>query len=348
MARAAVWVERGVGETRAAYLEADRVIEIAHRRWDEGALCVGTVIEARLASLAPAMGGAFVALPAGPDGFLPLKPEHGLGEGARVVVRIAAEAHAEKGPRLKRADDAEPGPAPPVETALARRCGAERIVEIAVASAESRALDVAVERALSPSLALPQGGRLWIEPTRALTAIDVDGGGRLGGRPARSANLAAVTLIAAQLRLRGIGGLVVVDFISQGLKSRAAQDELAAAAKAAFAADPSPVRFAPLSRFGVLELTRERLGPSLAERLAPEGALSTESLALDALRGLEREGRANPGSRLRLDAHHAVIDWLERAPFDWRGALTDRLGARFDIAAEPSYPKGQVLVSADR
>jgi ribonuclease G len=118
-----------------------------------------------------------------------------------------------------------------------------------------------LEQALQPIVPLPGGGSLIIQPTAALTAIDVNG----GGRQALDANLAAAREIARQLRLRRIGGTIVVDFID--LPARAARARVLAALREAVADDPAPVQAFAMSRFGLVEVSRKRMGPSLAEML---------------------------------------------------------------------------------
>jgi Rne/Rng family ribonuclease len=118
-----------------------------------------------------------------------------------------------------------------------------------------------LQEALQPSVPLPGGGSLIIQPTAAFTAIDVNG----GGRRALEANLAASSEIARQLRLRRIGGTVVADFID--LPTRAARARVLAALREAVADDPAPVQVFAMSRFGLVEISRKRIGPSLAEML---------------------------------------------------------------------------------
>jgi len=117
-----------------------------------------------------------------------------------------------------------------------------------------------LDEALGRAVALPGGGSLIIEPTAALTAIDVNG----AGTPLE-VDLAAAREVARQLRLRRIGGLVVIDFVD--LESRRDRARLDAALRQAFADDPAAVQLYPMSPLGLVELSRQRLGPSLAERL---------------------------------------------------------------------------------
>ncbi|MEQ8965694.1 MAG: ribonuclease E/G [Azospirillaceae bacterium] len=132
-------------------------------------------------------------------------------------------------------------------------------------------LDSALGEALAPEVPLPGGGRLTIEPTRALVAIDVDTG---GAQDKAAVDRAAVDAVARHLRLRALGGLIVVDFVTDppeaagrgGEGSRVA-DPVVDALIRATAEDPSPVRVARQRPFGLVALTRRRQGPGLAEVL---------------------------------------------------------------------------------
>lgn len=115
--------------------------------------------------------------------------------------------------------------------------------------------------ALGREVALRGGGTLIIEPTAALTAIDVNGAGR---RPL-DVDLEAAREVARQLRLRQIGGIVVIDFVD--LDARSDRTRLQAALRAAFEDDPVMVQLYPMSPLGLVELSRQRIGPCLAERL---------------------------------------------------------------------------------
>jgi Rne/Rng family ribonuclease len=128
------------------------------------------------------------------------------------------------------------------------------------AFAEAGAAEQLAE-ALEPQVLLAGGGSLIIEPTAALTAIDVNG----AGRRAREVNLEAAAEIARQLRLRRIGGTVVVDFVD--LDSKRARAELLAALRAAFADDPAPVQVFSMTALGLVPISRKRAGASLAEEL---------------------------------------------------------------------------------
>ncbi|HEX9768636.1 MAG TPA: Rne/Rng family ribonuclease [Kiloniellales bacterium] len=156
-------------------------------------------------------------------------------------------------------------------------------------------IDDEVASLLDARVALKSGAAITIERTRALVAVDVDSAGAAGaaGR-ALAVNLEAAAEIARQLRLRSIGGLVVIDFI--GMAGEGARARVMAALGDALAADPAPVRIAPMSEFGVVELTRKRVRPALAELLcAPCPACAGVGLVERARRGAEVVRAAAPG-----------------------------------------------------
>jgi len=165
---------------------------------------------------------------------------------------------------------------------------------------EAQGVEDDLARALSREIPIP-GGALVVDEAEALTAIDVNGGGdRL------ALCLAAAREVAALLRLRDIGGLVVIDF--PFIDQRDFRGRIDDALRQATSADRRPVDCLGWTRGGLYELTRRRGGASLAaQMLEPHRALlSVESAALAALR---RVADAE-GGRLRLVAAPEVVAWL--------------------------------------
>ncbi len=121
--------------------------------------------------------------------------------------------------------------------------------------------------ALSNRVALSSGGWLMIETTEAMTTIDVNSGS--GEADARGLNLEAAGVIARQLRLRAIGGLIAIDFID--MDSDADNEAVLAALDAGFQGDKNPVRIGSMSEFGVVEMTRRRGDMTLAESMRQVG-----------------------------------------------------------------------------
>jgi Ribonuclease G/E len=197
-------------------------------------------------------------------------------------------------------------------------------------------LDALFEAALSPSLSLPGGGSIHLAETRAAVLIDVDTGTPETGSAERAAlaiNLAAGPAIARQLRLRKLGGGVVVDFAA--LDGRGARDRVRQALAAALATDPAEPRVLGWTRLGHLELVRPRRGRPLSEAMLEPGSLrkSPVALAFEALRAVQREARANPAANWRLAVTAVVETALQGLAASALKSLEERLGRR--IAIEP-------------
>ena len=132
---------------------------------------------------------------------------------------------------------------------------------------ESAGVERAIHAALEPRVPLPCGGHLVIESTEALTTVDVNSGSFAAANSAEAArvNLEAARALPRELRLRNIGGIVVVDFIEMSGRDR--QRELLRALREGLADDPAPTRISDISPLGLVEISRHRRGPSLSEQL---------------------------------------------------------------------------------
>lgn len=156
-----------------------------------------------------------------------------------------------------------------------------------------------IESAFQREVRLPSGGSIVIDPTEALISIDINSARATKGsdieETALNTNLEAADEIARQLRLRDAGGLVVIDFID--MTPIRHQREVENRLKDAVRADRARVQLGRISRFGLLEMSRQRLRPSLGEsahnvcpRCSGHGTIrGTESLALSVLRIMEEE-----------------------------------------------------------
>lgn len=341
-----VIIAEHVGETRAAIYDGDRAVELHLDRWSErkSRAIRGEIYRARVRRVEPQLNGAFLDIGRGPDGFLPFGAQGrpaGFHEGAAIGVQIAREAFQEKGPTLT-LHDVEPGDAP--EALLTAPPLAERLsglfdAPVIPAAKADIDIDAEFEAAMEAQVALNGGGRLIIEPVTALTAIDVDAGGRTGGKGnfAFDLNRTAAREAARQIRLRGIGGVVAIDFLP--LKKKGDQTALEATLKSAFKNDPAKVDIAPSSRFAIVELARQRLGRALHEQMWERfGVENLETAALAALRALEAEGRSARASQLVLEAGSEVHDWLSRDPVGWNKVMASRLGARFTLKLSDRQP----------
>ncbi len=136
----------------------------------------------------------------------------------------------------------------------------------------SKGMDKEIESALSERAELPSGGHLNIEPTEALTVIDVNSGrftsSRTQAETVRRTNLEAAQEIPRQLRLRNIGGMVIVDFID--MESRKDQQQVLEVFQRSLEDDRAKPQVGQLSDLGLVELTRRRQGQSLRELFTQE------------------------------------------------------------------------------
>jgi len=343
------WIDAAIGETREALVRDGRPIALRiARASDKGRRARwGELYCARVREIDRRRRGAFLDLglrdqqgflPLGDDGRVRMRKERvNLREGQGVVVSVTREAARGKNPVVDLTETGHDGEAP--HRIAQHDVDEELVLAKPAPDPQIRAkLDAAIEDALARATPIPGGGMLTIDAVTALTAIDVDAGARQGsGDPERFAldlNIAAAHEAARQIRLRNLGGIIAIDFVSMRTKThlKALED----AVRAAFADDPWSVQFGGLSRFGVYELARAQLRTPLHEQLRdPEGRLSVETVALMALRAIEREGRAQTGRQIVCTVAPDVKAWLDAAEIDWRGQLSNRIGMRWSIDTAP-------------
>jgi len=209
---------------------------------------------------------------------------------------------------------------------------------------EAAGLAEAVAGLLELRVALPGGGMLTIEPAAAATLIDVDSGSLEGERSRGedallAMNLSAAAAVARQIRLRGLAGALVVDFIA--LRQRDHRERLLDVFRAALEADVPDAQLLGWTRLGHVELTRPRLRAPLHEvvfeRTAHGGyAKATLTVGLEALAAVARQVAASPARAPELRVHPSVAAILlgEAAPAVQ--ALEAQMGRRLPIVAEPA------------
>lgn len=210
---------------------------------------------------------------------------------------------------------------------------------------------------LRTRVGLRSGGWITIETTEALTAVDVNSGSLtdttgLEETSVRT-NMDAAAEIGRQLRLRAIGGLIVIDFIHMGEPQNIAN--VLQTLAMSLGHDRVPTQITGMSDFGLVEMTRKRVRDPLAKFLtepcdAPVigGRMKTvETVANELLRRVEREARHNPGKMLVAFAAPEVAAWLEDRKTALKSALqrrgvpqirfaprTDFIRTRFDVSVE--------------
>lgn len=336
--RATLCIDDAVGEHRRALLdEASKPFRLEIERWSERGkrAKLDEVWWGRAHARMPGERGWFVDLGLESDGVLETRAN--VTEGMLVPVRVKSEAWADKGPvlsladmspKVKRPDAVGRHAEPPEDPFFA---GVE-ISETLNGEDARREIDAAIEEALASSTAIPGGGAIYIDDTRALTVIDIDAGNREGGEGDFDLvlNLAAADQAARQIALRGIGGLVVVDFVSlQRRQEREAVAERFRECLTRRLGRGSQVL--DISALGLCEAAIARRMRGVADALAAPPAAERE--ALDALRAIESEAH-NRQPWIHARVSRAAEAWLKSDPIGWEKALADRIGPRWRIEVE--------------
>jgi transposase len=292
-------IERGIAETRAALVEDGEILEARVRR--DGVIPAGTIVEAKLIAVAPR-----VAVEAAGETFLLPRGVSGVSEGRSLFVEVTREALGGAEPwkrSLARVTSDEPRDAPPLAD------GREgRIV----------AWDDLLEEARSGIVPF-NGGELRIEPTAAMTTIDVDG----WLEPPQLAQVAAWAAARAIRRL-DIGGSIGIDFPTiSGKETRREIDNILEQFL------PRPFEKTAINGFGFVQIVRPRRRPSLIE-------LAQDRAAFEARALLRRAAFEPPGAK-RLLAHPALIAALETTPA-WVDQLARQVGGGVGLRSDASLP----------
>jgi len=329
MAERRIYIDSSPGEARAAIAVGGRAERLLIEREGDSWPRLGARLRARVALVDKSLGLAMLDLGEGLQASLRLKADRAPPvQGQSLDIEIAIEPQGGKPAVARVAPEADA----PEDTSLEARLAALAPNASLTEGSRARAfIDAAEDEALAVEHALPGGGSLAIEPTRALVSVDIDlgsGGGRDAKRAARQANLTALAELGRLLRLKALGGLVVVDLVGRGHDGQA----LARAAQGAFAADQPGVVIGPVTKFGTLELALPRRYRPVREVLCgPDGRLTDRSLGLRLVRAIEREAAADPGARLRVTCAPEVA----AAATGPAKALAGIIGARFEIVADP-------------
>jgi ribonuclease G len=208
-----------------------------------------------------------------------------------------------------------------------------------------------IERALSRRVELKSGGYLIIDQTEAMTTIDVNTGGFVGNRnfddTVFKTNLEAAQAIARQLRLRNLGGIIIIDFIDMDSAEHrnAVLDEL----RRALARDRTRITLNGFTALGLVEMTRKRTRESLAHVLcepcptcAGRGEVRTaHTVCYDILREIVREARTFNAREFRVIAARPVIDLLLEDESASLAMLQDFIGRPVSVQVETSYTQEQ-------
>ena len=203
-----------------------------------------------------------------------------------------------------------------------------------------------IETAFQREVRLPSGGSIVIDPTEALVSIDINSARATRGsdieETALNTNLEAADEVARQLRLRDMGGLVVIDFIDMlaNKNQRAVENRM----RDALSIDRARVQVGRISRFGLLEMSRQRLRPSLGEtsaivcpRCTGQGTIrDTKSLALSILRLLEEEAIKDRSAEVRAIVPVDVAAYLLNEKRQALGEIEQETKARVLVIPNPN------------
>ena len=200
-----------------------------------------------------------------------------------------------------------------------------------------------IEAALAPRVPLPSGGVVALAETAAVVAVDVDSGGTAGDAAEETAlrvNIEAAETIARQVRLRDLAGHIVIDFVPMRRRDNATR--VLAALRRGFDDDDRRFHIAGFTRLGLVEMTRQRRGPSLVRRLTAacpvcggDGRIeSPETVAFAALRAVLAETRAAPGRAVAIAAAPAVVEALRGSAAAGLAEVEARLGRPVALRAD--------------
>jgi ribonuclease G len=207
-----------------------------------------------------------------------------------------------------------------------------------------------IEQALGARVRLPSGGEIVLEGTEALTAVDVNTGSHVGESRAEDTamrtNLEAAAEIARQLRLRAIGGMIVIDFAN--MEEEGSWNRVLGGLAGALARDRSAARVLGRTAGGLVEVTRRRTREPLAQLLCGSwrsgvADRTAETIAFDALRAIRREAARRPG-RMRVAVAAEVAAALQGPHLD---ALAQAIGRKVTVVPEPGWARGRFAIAVD-
>lgn len=212
-------------------------------------------------------------------------------------------------------------------------------------------VDQEIERALARRVDLKSGGYLIVDQTEALTTIDVNTGGYVGARnfddTIFKTNLEAAQAIARQLRLRNLGGIIIIDFIDMVREEH--QDAVLAELRRQLARDRVKMTVSGFTQLGLVEMTRKRTRESLAHMLCEpcptcqgKGSVKTpRSVCYDILREILREARQFNPKEFRVVASAAVVEMLLDEESQHLAGLSDFIGKPISLRTEPTLSPEQ-------
>ncbi len=216
-------------------------------------------------------------------------------------------------------------------------------------------VDDELTRALGSRVELKSGGHLVIEQTEAMTTVDVNTGAYLGKHNLEETvfrtNLEAAQVLPRQLRLRNLGGIIVVDFID--MEDEEHRRQVLRALEKACEGDPARIRIEGFSSLGLVQMSRKRTRESLVQQLCEPcshchgaGVVKTaQSTCIEIFRSIMQDAESGCGAHSQGDyvirAADNVVDRLLDEDADRLAAMAARVGRRVRIELEPGYGAGE-------
>jgi ribonuclease G len=208
-----------------------------------------------------------------------------------------------------------------------------------------------IDRALESRIELKSGGYLLIEQTGAMTTIDVNTGGFVGHKDPEETvyktNIEAAAELARQLRVRNLGGIIIIDFID--MRSAEHRRQVLRGLEGALEQDRARTRIGGMSALGLVEMTRERNRESLEHILCEacpvcngRGSLkSAQTVCHEIFREIIRNCRAAEAGTLMVQAAHDVVDFLLVEEAATVADLEAFIAKTIQFRAEPGYSREQ-------
>lgn len=218
-------------------------------------------------------------------------------------------------------------------------------------------LDIEISRSMERKIWLKSGGYIVIDEAEALVVIDVNTGRFVGKKDLEDTilktNLEAAREIAHQLRIRNIGGIIIIDFID--MEKEIHKEKVLNVLSEEVKKDRSRTQVVSMSSLGLVELTRKRTRPSLTKTLTEschycegKGVVKRRgTVATEIFRELEREYFSYPGHMdpLEVKCHGSVVDWVYEVASEMLSGLEGRIGRTVHFKIEPQFHIEQYQIS---
>jgi ribonuclease G len=215
-----------------------------------------------------------------------------------------------------------------------------------------------LSRALDRKVWLPSGGSLYIDQTEALTAIDVNSGKYVGKKSLEdtitTVNLEAINEIVYQLRLRSIGGLIVIDFID--MDDHKNRDLVYRTLSKALEKDKARPNILKISEFGLVEMTRKRVRENVVQQLCEPcrhcdnsgWVQSQETVVYHLLRDLTQQLPSNKKTAVSVRAEKNVIGFLKKNEQDSLDALSEKFQCKIQLRSSSSLDRADYRIEFKR